>query len=99
MRVYADFNGLFGNILCLFHKETAPDADANAVILREGMILTAYDEDCDESGKRDDLLASGMVEPSPEWLHRHGSRWILRIDHRGVRHESDLQPGEAEELP
>jgi hypothetical protein len=55
------------------------------------MNLTAYDEDLDAAGNRDDLVASGTVEPSPEWLRCTGSRWVLRIDGTGVRHESDLR--------
>jgi hypothetical protein len=54
------------------------------------MVVTAYDEDRNELGERDDLLATGIVEPSPDWLSCRGSRWVLRIDSRGVRHESDL---------
>jgi hypothetical protein len=46
----------------------------------------------DEDGQRDNLLASGTVEPSPAWLTCNGSRWALRLDHRGVRHESDVEP-------
>jgi len=90
IRVRADFNGLFGEILCLSHKDTCEDAEGNIVTLSEGMAVTAFDEDADEHGKRDDLIASGMVEPSPESLRCLGSRWILRIDGNGVRHESDL---------
>jgi hypothetical protein len=63
----------------------------NLVTLRTGMVLTAFDEDADEHGNRDDLIASGIVEPSPPWLRCNGSRWTLRIDQHGVRHESDLQ--------
>ncbi len=29
MRVRADFNGLFGELLCLSHKDTCEDADPN----------------------------------------------------------------------
>lgn len=91
MRVRADFNGLFGEILCLSHNDTCVDAEGNLVTLREGMVLTAFDEDADEHGKRDDLIASGTVEPSPEWLACRGSTWVLRIDANGVRNESDLR--------
>ena len=61
------------------------------------MLLTAFDEDADENGVRDDLVASGVVEPSPDWLSCKGSRWVLRIDANGVRHQSDLPiaPGES----
>jgi hypothetical protein len=89
MRVYADFNGLFRQALCLSHKDTVTDSYGNIIELREGMTLTAYDEDADENGNRDDLLASGTVERSPDWLSCHGSRWILKIDEQGVYHESD----------
>jgi hypothetical protein len=92
-RVRADFNGLFGDLLCLSHRDTSEDADGNVVTLQAGMVLTAFDEDADESGNRDDLIASGTVEPSPESLRCLGSRWVLRIDGNGVRHESELQSG------
>lgn len=93
IRVRADFNGLFGELLCLSHQDTCVDNTGNFVNLREGMILTAFDEDSDEHGNRDDLIASGTVEPSPKWLRCNGSRWALRIDQSGVRHESDLSSG------
>ena len=89
LRVRADFNGLFGRILCLSHKDTCVDADGNLITLVDGMLLTAFDEDLDEHGNRDDLIASGTVEPSPEWLACRGSKWVLRIDANGVRNESD----------
>jgi len=54
------------------------------------MRITAYDEDTNEKGERDDLIASGVVGPSPDWLQCRGSRWILRIDEKGVRNESEV---------
>ena len=94
-KLYADFNGLFGDLLCLSHSDTCPDADGNQVALGAGMVVTAYDEDLDDQGKRDDLIATGRVEPSPPWLACNGSRWVLRINQHGVRHESDV----ADNLP
>jgi hypothetical protein len=90
-KVYADFNGLFGELLCLSHGETCNDESGAVVRLREGMIVTAFDHDADEHGVRDDLIATGVVERSPGWLQCRGSKWALRIDKNGVRHESDLQ--------
>jgi hypothetical protein len=55
------------------------------------MLVTAYDEDSDEQGERDDLVATGTVEPAPDWLTCNGSKWVLRIDENGVRHESELR--------
>ena len=89
-RVRADFNGLFGDVLCLSHDDTCNDADGNPVVLHSGMQLTAFDDDTDEQGNKDDLIATGIVQPSPDWLSCKGSRWVLKIDGYGVRHESDL---------
>jgi hypothetical protein len=73
MKVRADFNGLFGDILCLSHEDTCLDENGAVFHLSEGLTLTAYDEDADEHGDRDDLLAHGVVEPAPDWLQSHGS--------------------------
>lgn len=89
-RLCADFNGVFSELLCLSHEDTCLDETGARVQLRAGMVITAYDEDLDEQGRRDDLIASGVVEPSPDWLRCRGSKWVLRIDENGVRHESDL---------
>ena len=93
-KVYADFNGLFGDILCLSHSDMCRDASGNDVVLSAGMVLTAFDEDLDEVGNHDDLIATGVVEPSPPWLACRGSRWVLRINQDGVRHESDISDSE-----
>ena len=89
MKIRADFNGLFGRILCLSHSDTALDETGAEVRLRPGMRVTAFDEDVDEQGLRDDLLASGVVIVSPDWLRCNGSRWALEIDEQRIRHESD----------
>ncbi|MFZ0480605.1 MAG: gamma-glutamyl-gamma-aminobutyrate hydrolase family protein [Terriglobales bacterium] len=89
-RVRGDFNGLFGDVLCLSHEDTCVAGNGEIVKLHEGMKLTAFDEDGIQPGKPEYILASGTVEPSPEWLSCRGSRWILRIDERGVRRQSDL---------
>jgi hypothetical protein len=90
VKVYGDFNGLFGDLLCLSHGDTVPDESGTPVVLRPGMAVTAFDKDEDKNGNRDDLIASGIVESSPGWLQCKGSRWVLRIDEHGVRHQSDL---------
>ena len=102
-KVRADFNGLFGDVLCLSHGDTCVDETGAILPLREGLVLTAYDEDADEHGDRDDLIARGVVEAAPAWLRCNGSKWVLRIDENGVSHESDFQgagsPGHAKQRP
>jgi len=90
-RLIADFNGLFGDLLCLSHSDTCQDEHGQTVTLRSGMQVTAFDEDSNDQGERDDLVASGTVEPSPDWLQCNGSRWALRIDSNGVRHQSEVK--------
>jgi hypothetical protein len=96
LRLRADYNGLFGDILCLSHDDTCDDEFGNAVELKAGLSAIAFDEDSDEYGQRDDLFASGVVEPSPTWLQCKGSRWCLKIDEFGVRHQSDIKPARAD---
>jgi hypothetical protein len=97
-RVRGDFNGVFvdedvpaGNVqlLCLSHTKDVVDESGALVQLRPGMILTAFEPDIDENDLPDNLLATGVVEPAPSWLSCRGSQWVLRLDSRGVRHESD----------
>jgi hypothetical protein len=90
LKLKADFNGLFREFLCLSHTDTSVDEHGNIVALAEGMQVTAFEENY-EDGRRDDLIASGTVERSPDWLQCRGSRWVLRIDQSRVRYESDLR--------
>lgn len=87
-KLRADFNGLFGDLLCLSHTDSCVDVDGKVVQLVSGMEAVAFEEDADETGKRDDLIAAGIVECAPDWLACNGSKWVLRIDSHGVRHES-----------
>ena len=80
-RLWADFNGLFGDVLCLSHRGTCIEHTIGPINVREGMHAVACD---------DELVADGKVEQAPEWLRCKGSTWVLRIDQRGVR---DLHDG------
>ena len=86
LRLRADFNGLFGDVLCLSHGETCRDESGNEVRLHAGMRATVFEPDSDGDGNPADLVATGIVEPSPDWLQCTGSRWVLQIDEHGVRH-------------
>jgi len=73
-RLRADFNGLFSELLCLSHADCAEDENGARVELKAGMRVTAFGEDGDEYGNRDDIIASGVVDVSPDWLQCMGSR-------------------------
>ena len=48
MKLRGDFNGLFGELLCLSHEDTALDEKGERVTLEAGMQVTAFDPDEDE---------------------------------------------------
>jgi hypothetical protein len=78
-------------VLCLSHGPTCTEYSGAEVTPFAGQSLTAFDEDADEHGNRDDLVATGTVEASPEWLQCRGSQWVLKIDANGVKSESELE--------
>jgi hypothetical protein len=84
-RLVGDFNGLFGDILCLSHGDTCRTVDGDEVTLHEGMIVTVFDDDANN------LVATGVVERSAYDLSCRGSVWCLQIDENGVWSESDIQ--------
>jgi len=91
-RLRADFNGLFGDVLCLSHTDTCLDEEGNPVVLITGMKVVAFEPDSDALGNPDELLAAGTVEPAPPEVACRGSKWILVVDENGVRHQSELTP-------
>jgi hypothetical protein len=91
VEVWADFNGLFSELLCLTHSDHCLGSKGGNVQMSPGMKVMAFDEDLNENGVRDDLIATGVVEQAPQWLACKGSRWVLRIDANGVRNRSDLK--------
>ena len=96
--VLADFNGLLEHrLLCLAHQDTVRDEAGQTIHLRPGLVFTAFDHDSDDGGRPDALFATGVVEPSPDFAQCRGSRWALRIDANGIRHESDV--ADAASLP
>ena len=87
--VRADFNGLFGNLLCLSHGEPCEDPEGLPVEVAEGQLVIAFEDDSSET-KHEYLVASGSVERAPEELGCQGSRWVLRLDSQGVRRIAQL---------
>ena len=89
IRLRGDFNGLFGDLLCLSHSDVATDEAGESVHLETDMEVVAFEEDS-EDGQACFLVARGRVIPSPDDLQHNGSRWSLQIDQRGVRHVARL---------
>jgi hypothetical protein len=65
---------------------TINDLARHGIVLADGMALSVYSDDANEQGRRDDLLAEGIVHRSDP-----GDEWVLLVDPKSVRHESDLE--------
>ena len=89
-KLQADFNGLFGDVLCLSHDESAKDVTGEQITLTSGMPVLAFESDPDHDGNPAFLVARGRAEISPDELLCRGSRWCLHIDDQGVRHVASL---------
>jgi hypothetical protein len=90
IRLQGDFNGLFGDILCLSHANTCLNENGSDVALTDGMQVVAFEKDCFDDGSPAFLIARGVVARSPDWLQCNGSLWCLKIDELGVRHVASL---------
>jgi hypothetical protein len=88
-RIRGDFNGLFGDLLCISHSATAVTESGEEITLVPGLELVAYEDDI-EDGKPMFLVARGDVISSPPELQCYGSTWSLRINDAGVRHVESL---------
>ena len=91
-KISTDFNGFLAvDLLCLAHCETPTDHSGALVELSAGMYAIAFEEDADSEGNPEFLVASGLVERSPEQASHNGSVWSLRVDSRGVRYLATLE--------
>ena len=57
--------GAFGNVLYLSHDDSCVEANGVTVRHSSGMETIAFDENVAETAKRDNLIASAVVEHSP----------------------------------
>jgi len=87
-----DFNEMLEpDLVLLSATDTRRDRRGEVVELREGMEILIYMDDLDIDGRRDDLVATGVVErnhSSDDWCAH--VRWCCRIDAHGIRHQSEL---------
>ena len=71
--------------MLLVKNGTLQDLKRNGIELQEGLALSVYSDDADDDGKRDDLVADGVVRHNPATV-----RWVLEIDWSAIKHESEL---------
>jgi len=86
-----DFNELVAPDRVLLSKGDEREAqDGQIVAITEGMPVRIWDEDLDEHGNRDDLIADGVAvrNQAADWSQH--VRWCCQIDSFGIRHQSDI---------
>jgi hypothetical protein len=89
-RIYVDFNEMPSNDEVLLSQgDTTADALGNLVVLIEGMRLAVYSDDQDENGEPDNLIAEGVALRNHHGGWTNTARWLLKVNERGIRHESD----------
>jgi hypothetical protein len=66
-----------------FTLGTFKDLEEEKITPVEGMILSFYSDDADESGKEDNLIFEGVIH-----FDKQSGRWSAVIDDKSYRHES-----------
>jgi hypothetical protein len=89
---HVDFNELVDcDLVLLSQKDEREDSDGNFVTLIEGMRVKVWEEDFNDVGERDDLIATGVVVLNKEKGWSQHVKWCCRIDAPGIRHQSEIE--------
>ena len=90
-RLSVDFNELLESDLILLSREdTRKDENDNLIRMHEGMEVLIFDEDVDDAGRPDRLIALGVVERNKDTGWSRHVKWCCRINSDGIRHESEI---------
>lgn len=91
-RIRVDFNEMVeDNLVLLSTEDKALDSAGNSVELAEGREVNVYEEDSDDRGNPDFLVATGLVERNRAQDWSSHVRWCCRINADGVRHLSEIR--------
>ncbi|MDM5181105.1 hypothetical protein PO883_28380 [Massilia sp. DJPM01] len=77
------------NLVVLSRRDEETDSSGALISFYRGMPVAIFDEDTDEQGRVDDLVADGHAEPvtePPRWCP--DAKWLCKIDKAGIRHAS-----------
>lgn len=87
-----DFNEMVdANTVLLSVGDTKVDTLGIVVQLHEGLPISVYMDDLDDSGNVDNLLANGVVVKNKESGWSAHVKWCCRIDEDGIRSQSEVQ--------
>lgn len=85
-----DFNEMLESDLVLLSQDDIKlDSLGSQVLLYEGLAITIYMDDVDDLGRKDDLIAHGIVERNSHLGWSSAAKWCCRIDLMGIENESD----------
>jgi hypothetical protein len=98
-RMYVDFNEMPAATEVLLSKsDSKVDSSGKTIHFVDGMPVSVYMDDEDENGKPDNLIAEGIARRNHHGGWTAAARWLLVIDERGIRHESEERPHEPPEV-
>jgi hypothetical protein len=91
LRFQVDFNELLEHsLVCLSAHDVKVTEGGEPTLLYEGMLIEVYDDDVDDDGNPDNLVALGVVERNKSTGHHLSHvKWCCRVDRNGIQHESD----------
>jgi hypothetical protein len=90
---YVDFNEMIDERLVgLSSGDEKVSVSGVRISLRDGLAIDVYSDDIGDDGEPDNLVASGVVERNAATGWASNIKWCCRIDARGIRHASDVNP-------
>lgn len=89
-RIYVDFNEMpVANEVLLSKSDTIVDSSGKTINFVDEMPFAVYMDDQDEHGNPDKLIAEGIARRNHHGGWTSAARWLLVINERGIRRESD----------
>lgn len=90
---HVDFNEMIAeDVVLLSAEDYKLDTAGEAVQLHEGLLVSVYMLDLDQYGKKDDLLADGVVTRNSSSGWAAHVQWCCQIDENGVQARSIKWP-------
>lgn len=85
-----DFNEMVSKDIVLLSISNEKKAENGRIVsLKEGLEVDLFEEDINDDGEPDNLIASGVVIRTPAESWDTSAIWSCRIDKNGIRHEID----------
>ncbi len=98
-RIYVDFNEMpTASEVLLSKSDTKVDSSGKTIHFVDGMPVAVYMDDKDEHGCPDNLIAEGIARRNHHGSWTAAARWLLVINERGIRHESEERSYEQPEV-